>query len=701
MLRQDAVACAAFGIRGIPSVVLLNSSGQLLDDSARGKVMEPGFLLSLPRRIDLVSAALPEPTGSVHLRLRYKGREHDMECEPSEGWEMLRKQISSMIDVPPEQLKLFGLGLDKGQVDESISLTRALARSIATQKNSGLRVAKVPLEARRASSSHEDDKPGQRRGDCSPWYQLDLGEVEHVAGVLVAARRVECGQWATRFRVELAGSEHGPWTSADNGREFAGPSYADPVRAVFQNGSQLARFVRILPVSHRNHGSLRADVLLATGEPDKPPVIVALGNFSAGDPFESATPEVPVDEQDLTVSGAEEEGHSCHDVSNETVAIKKAVSRLREEHAGGLAQQHQQELEAINNEMARRTDELPTEQQEKLREREGKLWQQQKDLSAKYAQLQAEYEQAQQEASSSLQARDALERAVQTAWDQQVELERKLEGSRADCEAREVQLMKLQQEHGSLQQQHTELQQAHKSLQREHKRLQTDFERERQSLQADISDAKAAAFDTIMQMRASRTSPAAIRRDDEETIHQSDFDFGSLHQAAAQLFEQPKPVPESVQHKVIEVFRRSGSREMDAKTFRDLWNRAFPHEKLEFKDYGDVKGLLGNIPIVEKVTTYMLKSEVDFVPNDEATSSDADARQQHRSGSPRSSDSGFVAAQEIIRLQQEVSRLRFLLHKESKAEDAAPVLEEKQWRVPPRFGGMVWSGGAVPFSLEQ
>ncbi|CAE7271191.1 unnamed protein product [Symbiodinium sp. CCMP2592] len=291
-----------------------------------------------------------------------------------------------------------------------------------------------------------------------------------------------------------------------------------------------------------------------------------------------------------------------------------AVSRLREEHAGGLAQQHQQELEAINNEMARRTDELRTEQQEKLREREGKLWQQQKDLSAKYAQLQAEYEQAQQEASSSLQARDALERAVQTAWDQQVELERKLEGSRADCEAREVQLMKLQQEHGSLQQQHTELQQAHKSLQREHKRLQTehagavqareqltsDFERERQSLQADISDAKAAAFDTIMQMRASRTSPAAIRRDDEETIHQSDFDFGSLHQAAAQLFEQPKPVPESVQHKVIEVFRRSGSREMDAKTFRDLWNRAFPHEKLEFKDYGDVKGLLGNIPIVEK-----------------------------------------------------------------------------------------------------
>ena len=34
---------------------------------------------------------------------------------PGEGWEMLRMQIYSMIDVPSEQLKLFGLGLDKGR----------------------------------------------------------------------------------------------------------------------------------------------------------------------------------------------------------------------------------------------------------------------------------------------------------------------------------------------------------------------------------------------------------------------------------------------------------------------------------------------------------------------------------------------------------------------------------------------------------
>ena len=37
--------------------------------------------------------------------------------------------------------------------------------------------------------------------------------------------------------------------------------------------------------------------------------------------------------------------------------------------------------------------------------------------------------------------------------------------------------------------------------------------------------------------------------------------------------------------KVIEVFRRCGSREIPAKNFRDLWNCFFPHEKLQCKDW--------------------------------------------------------------------------------------------------------------------
>ena len=32
-----------------------------------------------------------------------------------EGWEMLRMQIYSMTEVPSEQMRLFGLGLDTGR----------------------------------------------------------------------------------------------------------------------------------------------------------------------------------------------------------------------------------------------------------------------------------------------------------------------------------------------------------------------------------------------------------------------------------------------------------------------------------------------------------------------------------------------------------------------------------------------------------
>ena len=99
----------------------------------------------------------------------------------------------------------------------------------------------VPLEARRASSSHDDDKPGQRhhtgcldqravwdmgaadlymatcvlsrgtldsasawcskRDDCSPWYQLDLGEVGKCCWCAFGlARGPRCLLSATIFR---------------------------------------------------------------------------------------------------------------------------------------------------------------------------------------------------------------------------------------------------------------------------------------------------------------------------------------------------------------------------------------------------------------------------------------------------------------------------------------------------------------------
>ena len=81
-LRQQQL-CQTYGIRGIPAVVLLNSQGQLLDANARGKVMDPSFLQTLPRCIDLAAAALPEPTETTQLLLRHQGTEYEIECEPS------------------------------------------------------------------------------------------------------------------------------------------------------------------------------------------------------------------------------------------------------------------------------------------------------------------------------------------------------------------------------------------------------------------------------------------------------------------------------------------------------------------------------------------------------------------------------------------------------------------------------------------
>ncbi|OLQ08091.1 putative nucleoredoxin 1 [Symbiodinium microadriaticum] len=262
--RQQQLS-ASFGIRGIPAVVLLNSSGQLLDASARGKVMEPGFVLSLPRSIDLASAALPEPSGAMQLQLRYKGCEYDIECEPSEGWEMLRMQIYSMIDVPSEQLKLFGLGLDKGrhehkgsakvrfatgeaevECDGHLDINRYTVwelgkRGIAAQKNSGLQLAKAEL----------NPNLGLRQR-----LVLQARRLQSLVPV-GPGRGADCGQWVTRFRVELADSEGVRWAK-----------YSD----------------------------LRVEKLGTSGKWHLFPFSeVALGNFSAGDPFESETPEVPMD----------------------------------------------------------------------------------------------------------------------------------------------------------------------------------------------------------------------------------------------------------------------------------------------------------------------------------------------------------------------------------------------------------------------
>jgi len=83
------------------------------------------------------------------------------------------------------------------------------------------------------------------------------------------------------------------------------------------------------------------------------------------------------------------------------------------------------------------------------------------------------------------------------------------------------------------------------------------------------------------------------------------------------FIQKPQPIPQSFQYRLIELFRRAGCREMLVRNFRDSWNRHFPGEKLQCKEFGyrDIKGLLANVSIIEKVGTrtnmkYVLKADV-------------------------------------------------------------------------------------------
>lgn len=299
-LRQQSLS-AAFQVQGIPALVLLGPGGTVLEANARARAMEPSFLASLPRAADLAAALLPQPTGPVELLLRCRGKEFMVDCEPEEGWELLRLQIFSVTEVPVEQQRLFGLGVEVGPLDEKVPLPHAVARGLAARKSS-FKVADVPDAARTASSVHADDPQGQghhtgrlssnqawsaKAEDSSPWYQMDLGSVQRVSGVMVAAR-ADSAQWVTRFKVALAEQEAGPFAPVDGGKVFEGPSMVmeHPVQALFSSPAT-TRYVRILPTGHHKHCSLRADVLLATSEAAlQPPVLVVLGNMSADDPFD-------------------------------------------------------------------------------------------------------------------------------------------------------------------------------------------------------------------------------------------------------------------------------------------------------------------------------------------------------------------------------------------------------------------------------
>ena len=126
----------------------------------------------------------------------------------------------------------------------------------------------------------------------------------------------------------------------------------------------------------------------------------------------------------------------------------------------------------------------------------------------------------QQAVNGNVQARDAaLERTVQTARDQ-VELEQKLERSRADFEACEAQLLQLQH-HSSLRQEHQELQQSHNCLQMEHKQLQTGHAgvaQAREQLTSDVENLRREMLQKLQERDEHISTIVDLRADAEKRL---------------------------------------------------------------------------------------------------------------------------------------------------------------------------------------
>jgi len=159
-----------------------------------------------------------------------------------------------------------------------IADTACCASSSYGNASPGVELHRGSLESPQAWGALKDDK--------APWYQMALGDVKQVAGVLVAPRR-DCAQWVTKFRVSTSMSPDGPWNPVDSGCEFDGckSMVQDPVRTLFA-APVPASFVRIEPTEHHGHCCLRADVLEhEESPPDRLPEVVVLGNVSADDPF--------------------------------------------------------------------------------------------------------------------------------------------------------------------------------------------------------------------------------------------------------------------------------------------------------------------------------------------------------------------------------------------------------------------------------
>jgi len=126
-----------------------------------------------------------------------------------------------------------------------------------------------------ASSVWENDRIGYKHGrgrldspaswsarynDRNQWYQMDLGAVRNVTGVITIGRQ-DYDQWVTQFKAKWS-ADGRTWHDVEDGVEYAAnfdrytpvkTHWAEPVEA---------RYIRILPLHWRHHISMRAGILI-------------------------------------------------------------------------------------------------------------------------------------------------------------------------------------------------------------------------------------------------------------------------------------------------------------------------------------------------------------------------------------------------------------------------------------------------------
>jgi hypothetical protein len=99
-----------------------------------------------------------------------------------------------------------------------------------------------------------------RYNDYNQWYQMDLGAVRNVTGIITLGR-YDSDQWVERYKAKWC-ADGRTWHDVDSGFEF----FANFNRHMEQKNNFAsvvqARWIRILPTKWRNHISMRAGILI-------------------------------------------------------------------------------------------------------------------------------------------------------------------------------------------------------------------------------------------------------------------------------------------------------------------------------------------------------------------------------------------------------------------------------------------------------